>query len=381
MKKIKIFFFILLAIPLLMWIFWLLTPRKELVIAIVDKTVLTTGGQEHVSLHWILNQEKYTKNKTALYRVGRDYFGFFPKDHEQYKIRGLERFSSSQLDRLSDDAQVAYVTDTYGIYNREWYTTKDPAKQNGMLYGGLSTQDLRFLQQMQAKHKLVITEFNTIGSPTSSDIRQQFENSFGMRWTGWTARYFDSLDTLINKELPPWVVQNYKQQHGQVWHFSRDGLVFIHEDDRIEILETGEDLKQAIPYIQVTAAAQKTYHLPEKMKYPFWFDIVQPQPGQTEAAADFILDLSSGGANKLRKAGIPLRFPAILHEKATQPKFYYFSGDFCDNPISFYSSYFKGIAAFRFLFYNSDDKLERKSFFWTFYRPLITSILAQEKSR
>ena len=32
------------------------------------------------------------------------------------------------------------------------------------------------------------------------------------------------------------------------------------------------------------------------------------------------------------------------------------------------------------MFYNSDDPAERKSFFWTFYRPMITAILDEQKA-
>jgi hypothetical protein len=41
------------------------------------------------------------------------------------------------------------------------------------------------------------------------------------------------------------------------------------------------------------------------------------------------------------------------------------------------TSYSKGIGFFKWMFYNTDDPAERKSFFWTFYRPMMTRILEE----
>src|SRR5207237_207926 len=108
-------------LPLWMWLAWLVTPKKKLVVAIIDKTVLTDQGQEHISFNWILNNERYIKTSKKKYKISQDYFGFFPLQNEKYKLKGLERFSNTQLQELSDDADMAYVTDTYGIFKNEWY--------------------------------------------------------------------------------------------------------------------------------------------------------------------------------------------------------------------------------------------------------------------
>jgi hypothetical protein len=375
-KKIKIVLSIIISVPILMWIFWLISPHQKLVMAIVDKTVLDRTGQEHISLNWILNHNKYTKNNKESYEIARDYFGFFPKEDQKFRLRGLERFSAAQLINLSEDADLAYFTDTYGIYKQEWYQQKS----SGLLYGGLSTQDLEFLKLMKKKNKLIITEFNTIGSPTSPEIRGQFETLFGMKWSGWTARYFNSLDTVINKELPQWMIKNYKVANKSKWPFKKAGVVFVSDKDQVVILEDSTHLSNAMPYILSTTDGQQQFGLPEKMKYPFWFDIVLPNEKSNKIVATFSLSLKSTGIAELKRFGIPPSFPAILHQNSTHPKFYYFSGDFCDNPISLTSSYFKGIEFFKFLFYDTEDPMERTSFFWNFYRPLINNILDKEKS-
>ncbi|MEJ5995371.1 hypothetical protein WG904_13170 [Pedobacter sp. Du54] len=363
-----------------MWIIWLVSPHQKLVIAIIDKTVLDRKGQEHISLSWILNYNKYTKNNKESYQIARDYFGFFPKDDQKFRLRGLERFSSPQLNNLSEDADLAYFTDTYGIYKQEWYQQKTTQRSSGILYGGLSNQDLDFLKLMKKKNKLIITEFNTIGSPTPSDIRGQFETLFGMKWSGWTARYFNSLDTVVNKELPVWMVKNYKTINQNRWPFKKAGVVFVSDKDQVVVLEDSTHLNDAMPYIISTSDGQQQFGLPEKIKYPFWFDIILPEGQTNKVVAKFSLSLKSQGIAELKRYGIPPSFPAVLHQNEAQPKFYYFSGDFCDNPISLTSSYFKGIGFFKFLFYDTEDPMERKSFFWKFYKPLITNILEKEKN-
>lgn len=378
-KKTKIIFGLILSLPILMLLCWYLTPREKLVIAIVDKTVLDQKGQEHISLNWILNHHKYTKNNIEGYKIARDYYGFFPKSNEQFRIRGLERFSTAQIAKLSDDADLAYFTDTYGIYNKEWYQQKNDHRSSGILYGGLSNRDLEFIKLMKAKKKLIITEFNTIGSPTAPEIRHQFEGLFGMKWTGWTARYFNSLDTNINKELPVWMIKNYKAVNHNRWPFKKSGIVFVSDSDQLVILEDSTHLTNSMPYILSTTSAQKKFGIPEKIKYPFWFDVIIPNERINTIDAKFSLSLNPKGMAALKKFGIPASFPAVLRQKSDQAKFYYFSGDFCDNPISLTTSYFKGISFFKFLFYNTEDPMERNSFFWNFYKPLITTILKEEQ--
>lgn len=367
----------LILFPLVMLLGWYFTPKKKLVVAIIDKTVLTQDCQEHISLSWILNHNRFTKTPTKSYRNGSDYFGFFPKDNEKYRLKGLERFSSDQLKQLSNDADVAYFTDTYGIYRNEWYSQQQNTERSNLIYGGMSAQDVEFLQDMKDRHKLIITEFNTIGSPTNADNRNKFEKMFGMHWTGWTARYFDSFDTTKNKELPHWLVGNYKKQHGQRWPFHKAGLAFVSNDDQIVVLEDSTHLTDPVPHIISFGYGQKVLSLPERMKYPFWFDIISPSLAVNHAVSRFDISLNAAGRAELKKNNIPTTFPAIIMHKDKDYQFYYFSGDFCDNPIGMGTSYLKGISLFRWLFYNSDDPAERKSFFWTFYRPMMTHILAE----
>lgn len=374
-KLICLLIVLVVLLPLWMWLAWLLTPKKKYVMAIVDKTVITTGGQEHASLTWVLNHERLAKTSTQLYSVASDYFGFFPLQNEAFKIKGLERFTSQQLEQLSNDCKAVYFTDTYGIYSNEWYTGKNVSERSGIVYGGMSKEDIELLKKMKAKRKVIITEFNAIGSPTAPDIRQQFESLFALKWTGWTGRYFGSLDTSVNKELPKWLVNNYLRQNNNKWPFKKAGVAFVSTGDEVVILEEGTHLQNPLPHIITLNKGREIYDLPEKMKYAFWFDVVQPDTSINEVIADFTIDANTAGKQVLKQHNIPSVFPAVTQHIDKDYQFYYFSADFCDNPVTMTSSYFTGISLFRSFFYNHNDPEERKSFFWNYYRPLITGIL------
>jgi hypothetical protein len=361
-----------------MWLAWLFTPKTKLVVAIIDKTVLDQNGQEHISLTWVLNNYRFTKTPTESYHVSNDYFGFFALEDKKFKLKGLERFSSEQLNQLGNDADAVYFTDTYGIYRNEWYGINDISERLQIIYGGMSEQDIELLQNMKAKHKLIIAEFNSIAAPTTANIRNKFEKLFGMNWTGWTARYFDSFDTTVNKELPRWLIRGYKNQHNQKWPFHKAGLAFVSIADQIVVLEDSTHLTDPLPHIISFGYGQKQLSLPEKMKYPYWFDIITPDLTVNHVVSRFDISLNAKGADELKKYNIPATFPAIIMHKDKDYQFYYFSGDFCNNPIRMNASFFKGIGFFKWMFYNNDDRSERASFFWNFYRPMMTHILEEK---
>lgn len=367
---------VIFLLPFWMLVVWFFLPGRKLLVAIVDKTVVEHPGQEHLSLHWVLNQEKFLKNNTDRYEPDKDYFGFFPLEDEKYKLKGLERFDSTQLAKLSVDADAAYITDAYGVFRNEWFKQGNIQDRSGIVYGGMSKHDLYFLELMKQKGKLIITEFNSIGSPTDPAIRNKFEQTFGIHWSGWIGRYFESFDTTINKELPNWLIKNYKRTHNDQWPFKKGGVAFINADnDLVVILENEKHLKTGLPYIYASQEGVDHYGMPEKIKYSFWFDIISVNQNINHVISDFRIDVNDTGKAELAKYKIPASFPAITTHMNTDYRFFYFSADFCDNPISLSSSYFKGVSFFKWMMYTEREPLERKSFFWRLYRPLVTTIL------
>jgi len=357
-----------------MWLAWLFADKRQLVTAIVDKTVLHSDGQEHISLTWILNHQRFTKTKRKAYAIDQDYFGFFPLENHKYRLKGLERFTDQQLAQLSRDSDLAYYTDTYGIYRQEWFQS-DTAERSGIIYGGMSRKDVNFLTMMKRNHKLVMAEFNDINSPTDPSVRNQFESTFKVHWTGWIGRFFDSLDTTVNRELPHWLVRNYKQQHRGKWPFTKSGLVYVSEKDDVVVLEEDTHLARNVPQMLATAAGQSKFDLPDQVRYTYWFDVLTYDPRVNQEMATYEVYPTAVGKTEMARYGLPTRFPAILMHDAPDYAFYYFAGDFCDNPVGMSSSYFRGVEWLSPVAYMSEGLTERKGFFWRVYRPMITQIL------
>jgi len=383
-KIIGILLVILLISPLILYVLWFLSPTKSLNILILDKTVLESKGQEHRSFDWVLINEKYVHSKNIAYNLKNDYFGFFPNDSGLFRIKDFNRLNDKSLDSLANKYDMVYYTDLYGIYKGEWnkrYSKNSPNKvdnsleHTGKIYGGMTQTEFDFLKKMKSLNKLIITEYNSIESPTPVGIRHQFENEFNIKWTGWIGRYFETLDTLKNKELPIWLKRNYLLQHKSEWPFKKSGIVFVREDDKIEILENETHLLIDVPIIHTDSKFMKYYHVPAEMKYPFWFDIISTNEKNT-IVANYQINTNETGHKLLKLYGIPETFPSVIKHESTDYKFYYFAGDFCDNSIGIKTSKFKWIEHFSQFSYTSDPQ-ERKSFFWNYYRPMTKKILSE----
>ena len=375
-KDLRFLIFLIALLPLWMWLYWLLTPKQEFAVAIIDKTVLNTRNQEHRSLIWVLQHEKLVKKNKEFYLGEQDYFGFFPGDSGKYRIKGLERFNELKLNQLVNDCDMVYVTDTYGVYTQEWHHLNVLGDRSSLIYGGLTEQDLYFLKGMKAAGKLVIAEHNTIGSPTTETVRNQFENSFGVQWSHWNGRYFSSFDTLKNPELPKWLYRNYMKQHGGAWPFKKDGIALINLNDQVIVLEKGLDLDiKDFPTINTTKISQKQFGLPASIDYTYWFEIMKVDSTVNEVLANFELPVSAKGKAILDSLGIPVRFPAVIGSLKKDQPFFYLTGDFCDNPINMKTVHFAGTDFFKWMLYNQEDAMERSYFFYNFYKPLISNII------
>ena len=81
------------------------------------------------------------------------------------------------------------------------------------------------------------------------------------------------------------------------------------------------------------------------------------------------------GESILKAYNIPTHFPAMLEHYSTDYKFFYFSGDFADNPIKDYLAQMKGVWYLSPMFYTRDDLTSRTGFFWEYYTPVMSRIL------
>ncbi len=340
-------------------------------ILVLDKTVHDENRNEHNSFFWILRHEKYKKTDTSLYDPNEDYYGFFPNIHSGIRDYNIRRIQIEEIDSLTEKLDMIYYTDTYGVYFNEWYKGLKIADRAVKIHGGLNQNDYLLLKNMYQQKKLVLTEFNLYASPTSSLIRLKTEQLLGIQWSGWSGRYFATLDTMRNNDIPYWVIRTYKQEHQGEWPFRSAGIIFTRSDNKVVILEKGIHLNIEVPMIVTNEKFTNSYGLPQKVHYPFWFDI-ETTGARNEVVSNFELFTTVFGDSLLKENNIPRVFPAVI--KAKDRPFWYFSGDFADNPVSQFSACFEGIRKVDILLYNNNTE-SRKRFYWTYYVPLVTKIM------
>ena len=362
-----------LLTPAWMRLAWEFTPKKVMNLMIVDKTVLNSSSVKHRSVNWILDHEKYIKSDSTFYEIDKDYYGFFPGENENYTIRDFDNMSDEELDSVADKNDALYFTDTYGVFVNEWYRHRDIHEESHSIYGGLSEKDMKMMQKMKERKKLLLAEFNMIGMPTPADVRHNFENTFRMKWTGWMARSITSLDTIDNPDLPLWIVRAYKKTNSGRWPFKNAGMLFIHENGTVLVLEQGKDLREAIPTIITDKQNQSRFGVPGTIIYPYWMDIWKNETDSNAVQAKYIINVTPEGLATLGANSIPTVFPAIIEHRGDY-RLFYFCGDFADNPTKFRFAKLSGITGLKFLMYNAKDQTDRNRFFWEFYLPLMQNI-------
>lgn len=367
-----IFILLILLSPFILHGIWLLKPAIPLDLLIVDKTVSDKEKNEHASFIWLINNLKVvrTVNQT-LYSLD-DYYGFFPHENEKFTISDFENLDTNALSLLAKQNQAIYITDSYGVYSNEWYQHQQISERSNLIYGGLTANELHLLERMKNEHKLILTEFNCIGSPTPKSIRKKFEDLFHVRWTGWVGRYFDNLNP-ENTDIPRWLINNYKKQHQENWPFTRSGVAFVYENDQVEILEEGRELVSVVPMIHTNEDYREEFHLPQKIAYPYWFDIMQTDR-INDVVSLYHINTTTRGDSILSKNGILKNFPAVIQYPGKEYTFYYFAGDFADNHISKKLSQYSGIPLMKSLL-SSFGESDREDFYWNYYYPLLSKIV------
>lgn len=368
---ILLIFSLPLLIPLASYLMWEMKANRPLKILIYDMTVPHIDRDEHNSLSWVLIHGKYTVFD-QLNQPKLNYKGFFPLNNFKFVTKDFSKFSQEEVSQVADSLDMVYYTDTYGVYSNEWYGDSLINERSSRIYGGLNNNDLLLLKRMKDSGKLMLAEFNFLASPTSRALRTEAEKLLDVRWTGWVGRYYDPLDTLINNDIPIWARKLYKKQYGKTWDFHQPGILFVHEDDRIVVLEMDNTLSEEVPWIYTSRYGQEKYDLPEETTYPYWFDIMESGESNT-VVSKYKIYTNPGGKKLLSDNGIPDVFPCVIENR--EKNYYYFAGDFCDNPVYVESARFSGLPYFHKFFYDKYNYIDRTPFFWNFFRPMITHIL------
>lgn len=371
MKKILVLlcFTFIISLPFL---YWQLLDKKKVNVVVVDKTVPDDTYREHYGLIWFLNHFKYTKPNFDSYDVEEDYSGFVPLKKDKYKIREYKTHN--------DSIDLLYLTDTYGVYEEEFYQTNEKGRRSKLIEGGLKLEEWRRIQQdlwVHQPHFLV--EFNSFASPTSSLVRNELTSLLNIEWTGWIGRYFNELNRKKKNEVPIWAFEEYNKQNKEEWAFSGPGYLLVNESGKIVILEESEDVGKGGISLHYTEKGREEFGLQESPPYRYWFDIIIPKD-EEEVLAYYDWKLTKKGKEKIKEANIPLKSAAITKTEYSTSPAYYFAGDYTDvaNLPNIYRA--KGLADLRRFMMNFNEEHE-EAFYWKNYIPMMEYILSEASNR
>ncbi len=366
---------VVLALPVINLVRWTFQTKKPLDIILVDKTVPNDLLDEHKSFDWILTNARFVKkeNKSS-YSYKKDYYGFVPKISLREKLWDKREYRIGDLMTLPVKNDAVYFADTYGVFANDWYRgggSFTKSRRSRKLYGQLTNTDNLLIKEMKDRNKLVILEYNSFDYPTIQYESNRIQDRLGITFTGWTGKYFTTLDT-IGDDFPIWMTAMYRKQFKQPWTFKKSGVVLV-KDKYIVVLEEGNQIKNPMPHILTETTYAKKYSLPESVAFDHWFDIIDPKVNNV--ISKFRLETTSIGDSLLIGFGLTNEFPAVVQEPVAQ-RTYYFSGDFAHNEINMWTSRFLGVDKLKGILY-SDKPDDTRRFFWLYYKPLITGIFSE----
>ena len=360
---------VILVLPVINLLRWTFKAKKPMGIVIVDKTVPTLERVKHKSLNWVLiNNRVVKKEKKTSYSYRKDYYGFMPTRPLRNHLWDRNEYHLAGLPDLWEKSDAVYFTDTYGVFFNDWYQGLNVSRKSRKLFGALNNNDNLLIKEMKDRNKLVICEYNTFDYPTADYESYRIQDRLGIKWSGWTGKYYSSLDT-TGKDFPIWMTAMYRRQFKEPWTFKKAGVVLL-KDKAILVLEEGKLLKSAMPHILTDSANCAKFGVPKTVAFDHWFDIIDPL--DNNVISKFKIDTSPLGDSLLADYGLTNTFPAAVQEPK-QMHTYYFSGDFTDTSIPVWTSRFAGIEKLPFVLYSKKPDDTRR-FFWLYYRPLISSI-------
>jgi hypothetical protein len=182
------------------------------------------------------------------------------------------------------------------------------------------------------------------------------------------ARY--SPDLAEESEVPAWLGRLYQRVTGKPFDLTGPALVFIKDDVDVVVLRPGEDLGADV-VAQLRTPAGAAYGFPPRGAYWFWMDVVEATDG--EVLYEHVVDVTEGGAERLRRHGLPARFPAFVKRKTA----YYFAGDFVDTTIELGDPERFGLVEYRTRTAGcGGGDVGTDGFFWGFYAPIVTRLFA-----
>lgn len=354
---------------------WLFKGKKVINAYILDKTVTRIDRPEHKSFSWILNNNKYVLPNKKNYSHKADYYGFFPINFKD-EIFDLKSIRINEVEEYASNYDMLFYADCYGVYSFEWYKGSSKPIRSQKVYGGLNQNDYLLLKEMLDKGKLAIAEYNMFSTPTNALVRTKTEELLEINWSGWTGKYFSTFDVSAKNGPPSWMQNLYGSQHLGVWPNKGSGIILINNDGLIELLELENHLNSPIPIIETNPESIERFNVSQSVVFEDWFEFIDS--GNNLIHSNFALDVTPKGKEILTKIGLTEVFPAVI--EGTDLNYFYFCGNFSDNPAKMWTA---KLAGGKWLnhFFNRFSNTNRARFFSEYYTPLIERILFEKHEK
>jgi len=355
------------------WGCYALRPDRPLPLVVLDKTVPFRNWLEHRSLFWLLGHERIVKPDGSPYAYASDYLGAYPPPIPGDPPERTRDLAATDV----ASARLVYLADTYGVYRDDLASRERmqaALERSPRLYGGLTSEEASAVASVPEHGRILVAEFNTLGSPTGPDARERLERTLGVRWTRWIGRYFPRLED--TGEVPKWMRDDYEREWRRTWVFRGPGYVLMQDDLHCEVLREGFDVERiGLTIERERPLDARIMEAADRVPYPYWFDVVTVATGTT-ALASFQWHPTEAGRRRLAARRLPERFPAVTRRGGRAGgSAWYFAGDFADNPLDPRPVPFAGYASFRRIAEGLKAAPSETAFYWRFYVPLMTSIL------
>lgn len=379
LRIVIIILVVILILPGISLIRWTFQAKKPLNVVIYDKTSSTLEREKHRALTWVLTNNRFVKKtNNQSYSLRKDYFGFKPKRPLRDSKYDKDELRVNKVMQYADTCDVLYIADAYGVYMNDWFKGINKSRKSRKLYGGINSTDILLIKEMHDSSRLLIFEYNTFDYPTTELDRWKITTNYlGIKFEGWTGKYFSTLDTAAkeNSDFPIWMTGMYRKEYRKPWTFTKPGIVLVKDNDLL-VLEEGTSLKSGSIKIITDSLNCAKYGVEKQVTFGGWFDIIDPLANdvvskfkmETTPLADSLL--FERGIVKLLGAN---EFPAVVVDSARHRTFY-FCGDFASSNIPNWISRFKGVEKLKSLFY-SERENDTRRFFWLYYKPLVNGIL------
>lgn len=347
---------VVLVVP---WIMWQSQAPVPLNIMIIDKSRPDESYQGHKGLVWLLNQQKIVQQTGEHYSYEEDYYGYDLQD-------GLP-----QMKRLMPDE----VTDTDLIYltaNRSSLSTSKNERRQDGIYEGLTIYDAQKIREAAYKGVTIVAEYSALANTASKMTREQLYPILGVNSSGWQGKSVSNLQSI--EEVPRWVRTNYEQREKKKWPYRGAGMLLVHMDGQVMVLEKGSDVKTGRIQVAFTQEGKEWCGITQDIHYSGWFDIIVPQQNSS-ILAWYRTDLTETGEQKLVDAGIPAEFAALVRYDDYN-RSYYMAGSFGEMKHYSFWRRIRGWEVVRSKL-TPDQKEIPDMFYWKVYVPVMKHILEE----